>query len=314
MSSNRRNFLQTTLGLTAAASLSKSQGAKAETHKLPFPISCNQYTWFTFFRREGRDWKADLNVSMAEYAKSGFKAFEPTFESVEEVEKLAQIVKKYGIVVPSFYVNSVMHDADEAKKSLDRALGIARSAQKLLGTKIVVTNPSPINWNGPQVKNDSQLVEQAKNLNQLGGALRKMSMTLSYHTHDMEMKNGAREFHHMMLNTDPANVTFCMDAHWIYRGSGNSELAVFDVLKLYGKRITEMHIRQSKDGVWLEAFQPTGDIDYNRVAAELKEMGITPHLVMEQCLEKQSPNELTAIAAHQQDLAAAKETFGVLMS
>ncbi len=250
---------------------------------------------------------------MAEYAKSGFKAFEPSFESVEEVEKLAPIVKKYGIVVPSFYVNSVLHDTYEAKKSLDKALEIAKTAKKLLNTKIVVTNPSPIAWNGPEVKDDAQLVEQAKNLNQLGQELRKMGMTLSYHTHDMEMRAGAREFHHMMLNTEPANVSFCMDVHWIYRGSGNSQLAVFDVLKLYGKRITEMHIRQSRDGIWLESFQPTGDIDYNRVAVELKNMGITPHLVMEQCLEKESTNEQTAIDAHRQDLAQARETFNTLM-
>ena len=313
MPNNRRHFLQSTLGLTAAASLGFAATSAAEAKKLPFPISCNQYTWFTFFRREGRDWKADLDASLGEYVKSGFKAFEPTFESVQEVEKLAPLVKKYGLVVPSFYVNSVLHDSAEAKKSLDRALDIAKAAKKLLDTKIVVTNPSPINWNGPQVKDDAQLVEQAKNLDQLGQELRKMGMTLAYHTHDMEMRAGAREFHHMMLNTDPANVTFCMDVHWIYRGSGNSQLAVFDVLKLYGKRITELHIRQSKDGIWMEVFEDYGDIDYNRVAAELKKLGITPHLVMEQCLEKESQHTHTAIEAHQQDLGQAKETFKVLM-
>jgi len=309
MSSNRRHFLQGTLGLTAAATLGFPELFAAEVQKLPFPISCNQYTWFTFFRREGRDWKADLDASLAEYAKSGFKAFEPSFESVEEVEKLAPLAKKHGLVVPSFYVNSVLHDAAEAKKSLDKALAIAKTAKKLLNTKIVVTNPSPVAWNGPENKTDAQLTEQAKNLDLLGQELRKMGMTLSYHTHDIEMRAGAREFHHMMLNTDPANVTFCMDVHWIYRGSGSSQLAVFDVLKLYGKRITELHIRQSRGGVWLESFQPTGDIDYHRLAAELKKMGITPHLVMEQCLEKESPNELTAIVAHQQDLLQSKETF-----
>ncbi len=312
MPSNRRHFLQSTLGL--AASLNLPDAGAEKKPKLPFPISCNQYSWFTFFRRDGRDWKADLDVSIGEYVKSGFQAFEPSFESVEEVEKLAPVVKKYGVVVPSLYVNSVLHDADEAKKSLGKALDIAKSAKKLLGTKIVVTNPSPLNWNGPELKSDPQLVEQAKNLDFLGQELRKLGMTLSYHTHDMEMRAGAREFHHMMQNTDPANVTFCMDVHWIYRGSGNSQLAVFDVLKLYGKRITEMHIRQSKDGIWTEVFEEKGDIDYGRLANELNKMGIRPHIVMEQCLEKQSPDNHNAIDAHRQDLTRVRETFKILMN
>ena len=312
MTSKRRQFLQSTLGLTAAFSVFSSQKAKAGTKKLPYPISCNQYTWFTFFRRAGKEWSADLDYSLGEFAKSGIEALEPSFEKPTDVERMAPLLKKYGILVPSFYVNSTLHDAGVAQQSLDTVLAIAKATQGI-GAKMVVTNPSPTNWNDGRVKNAAELVEQAKNLDYLGAELRKMNLTLAYHTHDMEMKAGAREFHHMMLNTDPANVTFCMDVHWIFRGSENSELAVFDVLKLYGSRITELHIRQSKDGVWLETFQPTGDIDYNRLAVELKKRKITPHLVIEQCLEKGSPDNLTVVEAHQRDLATVKETFKGLM-
>jgi len=83
-----------------------------------------------------------------------------------------------------------------------------------------------------------------------------MGLTLSYHNHDIELRNAAREFHHMMVGTDPAYVTLCLDAHWIYRGAGNSAVALFDVLKLYGPRITELHLRQSKDNIWTETFRP----------------------------------------------------------
>jgi inosose dehydratase len=306
MRSNRRQFLNSALALTTTASLSSLQHVSAK--KLPFPISCNQYTWFTFFNREGRDWSADLDASLAEYVKSGFQAFEPSFTDVKEVHRLAPLLKKHNLTLPSFYVNSTLHQAGEAQKSIDSVLAIAKAAQPL-GAKIVVTNPSPIRWGGPENKNDTELTEQAKNLDRLGAALRKMGMKLSYHTHDIELRAGAREFHHMLLATDPENVTFCMDVHWVYRGSGNSELAVFDVLKLYGERITELHLRQSKDGVWLETFQPEGDIDYPRLVNELKNKGVKPHLVVEQCLEEKSPHVLTTVEAHQRDLAAVKQTF-----
>ncbi|MPR32272.1 sugar phosphate isomerase/epimerase family protein [Salmonirosea aquatica] len=310
MRSNRRQFLNSALALTTTASLSSLQHVSAK--KLHFPISCNQYTWFTFFNREGREWGANLDASLAEYVKSGFQAFEPSFTNLEEVIKLGPLLKKYNLALPSFYVNSTLHRADEAQKSIDTVLAIAKAAQPL-GAKIVVTNPSPIRWGGPENKNDAELTEQARNLDRLGAALRKIGMTLSYHTHDIELRAGAREFHHMLLATDPENVTFCMDVHWVYRGSGNSELAVFDVLKLYGERITELHLRQSKNGVWLETFQPEGDIDYPRLVQELKNKGVTPHLVVEQCLEEKSPHVLTTVEAHQRDLAAVKQTFRALI-
>jgi len=311
MRSNRRQFLNSALALTTTASLSSLQNVSAK--KLPYPISCNQYTWFTFFNREGRDWSADLDASLAEYVKSGFQAFEPSFGSLEEVIKLGPLLKKYNLALPSFYVNSTLHRAEEAQQSMDTVLAIAKAAQPL-GAKIVVTNPSPIRWGGPENKNDTELTEQARNLDRLGAALRRMGMTLSYHTHDIELRAGAREFHHMLLATDPANVTFCMDVHWVYRGSGNSELAVFDVLKLYGERITELHLRQSQNGIWQEIFQPEGDIDYPRLVAELKKIGVKPHLVIEQCLEEKSPHVLTTVEAHQRDLAAVKQTFGPLIN
>ena len=305
MEFNRRQFLGGVAGLTGTALLS------ASIAKVPFPISCNQYTWFTFFRRDGRDWNADLDASLAEFSQSGFQAFEPSFTSPEEVQKLAPLLKKHTLQLPSFYVNSVLHENSEAEKSINTVLAIAKVA-KPLGAKIVVTNPSPIRWGGPENKNDAQLAEQALNLEKLGAALRAMGMTLSYHTHDIELRAAAREFHHMLLATDPRHVTFCMDVHWVYRGAGNSEIAVFDVLKLYGKRISELHIRQSVEGVWSETFGP-GDIDYPRLVNELKKLGVSPHLVVEQCLEAQSPHVLTAVEAHRRDLEAVRQIFAPLL-
>jgi len=112
----------------------------------------------------------------------------------------------------------------------------------------------------------------------------------------------------MMLATDPDNVTLCLDAHWIYRGAGNSQVALFDVVKLYGPRISELHLRQSSGGVWTEAFSD-GDIDYRRLAKELVALGVKPHLVLEQAVEKDSPNTLGAVEAHRQGRRYAEEVF-----
>ena len=77
----------------------------------------------------------------------------------------------------------------------------------------------------------------------------------------------------MLLATDPKNVSLCLDVHWVYRGSGNSQVALFDIVKLYGKRIAELHLRQSKGGIWQETFTE-GDIDYPRLVQMLDGLGV----------------------------------------
>ena len=120
---------------------------------------------------------------------------------------------------------------------------------------------------------------------------------LAYHNHDIELRNAAREFHHMMLATDPKNVSLCLDAHWVYRGSGNSAVALFDVLKLYGPRISELHLRQSQGGVWTETMCD-GDIDYRAWPGHLLDIGVQPHLVLEQAPEKGTPKTMDAVESH----------------
>lgn len=294
MPTNRRQFLENMTGLGGAALLA-GLPAKEVLAAPSMPVSCNVYTWLTFFNREGRDWNADLDRSLQEYAQSGLTAFEPSFYEAAQVTALAPLLKKYKLAMPSVYIGSALHKADEAEQSM-RTFQAIVDAIRPLGTKIVVTNPNPIRWGGPENKTDAELALQAKNLDALGAALRKKGMALAYHNHDVELRAGAREFHHMLASTNPQNVKFCFDVHWVYRGCGNSQVAVFDVLKLYGKRVVELHIRQSVDGVWSEVFGE-GDIDYARFAAGLKNLGIRPHLVLEQCLEEKSAKTLSAAEA-----------------
>lgn len=302
---NRRHFLNTLAVSAGAAFLPEISFAKNVA--LPFPISCNQYSWLTFYAREGRDWGANPDTSLAEFASTGLKAYEPAFTHADEVGKLLPVLTKYQLVMPSVYVNTSLHQAEEANRSIESVLAIA-DALKTADTKIIVTNPNPIKWGSEENKSDEQLAEQAKNLDKLGSELKKRGMTLAYHTHDIELRAAAREFHHMLLTTDPKNVSLCLDVHWIYRGSGNSQVALFDIVKLYGKRIVEMHLRQSKLGIWQETFT-YGDIDYVHLVEALNAMNVRPHLVLEQCLEKTSPNTMNGVEAHKTDLFMVKKIF-----
>ena len=56
-------------------------------------------------------------------------------------------------------------------------------------------------------------------------------------------------------------------------------------IRAAGDRLIDMHLRNSKQGVWMEDFGP-GDLDYQPVAAYLHEIKFTGYLVVELAYEK----------------------------
>jgi inosose dehydratase len=307
----RRRFLKDA-GLVSGAAVIGARAARAAKGKESptLHLAANQYPWLTFYRREGRDFNASLDDGLAQVAASGLDGYEPLVNSPQEIDQLGPLLKKHGLEMRSLYVNSTLHAPADVEKSTPHVLAIADKARDV-GTRVIVTNPNPIRWGGDEAKTDEQLRVQAAALDALGQKLAAMKLTLAYHNHDAELRNAAREFHHMMVGTDPKYVTLCLDAHWIYRGSGNSVVALFDILKLYGGRVSELHLRQSVDGVWTESFGP-GDIDYAAVARHLLEIGVKPHLVLEQAVEEDTPRKMDPVEAHRQGAAYARRVFDSL--
>jgi inosose dehydratase len=266
--------------------------------------------WQVFWGRDGKDLGADRDGALAEVRESGLDGFEPSFGSVDEVDRLLPMLRRHELEMRSFYVNSTLHEPDGVDRSVEEIIRLARAARHG-GARIVVTNPSPIQWGGAANKSDVQLRCQALALNRLGGRLKELGMRLAYHNHDIELREAGREFHHMMVGTDPELVGLCLDAHWVYRGAGNSVVALEDVVKLYGTRVCELHVRQSKEQVWTEVFGD-GDIDYGGLVRLLGEAGIKPHVVLEQAIEAASPHTLDVVDAHRLSVGYARRVFAPL--
>lgn len=280
------------LTLLAASSLPARSAEKVEQH-----IATNSYPWTTFYGREKADFPGHSDGLLGQVSEAGFQGYEPCINRADELKTMAPFLKKHQLEMRSLYTNSTLHDAAKIQQSMEHVLGVAR-AGKPLGLKIIVTNPSPIRWGSKDAKTDAQLKRQAAALNELGTTLAQEGVTLAYHNHDMELDHGAREFHHMLTGTSPEAVKFCLDSHWIYRGCGNSEVALFDTVTHYHERVVELHLRQSEKGVWKEAFTMEGDIDHRRLFDVLQQKGISPHLVLEQAVENKSPQTMNAKSAH----------------
>jgi inosose dehydratase len=307
MSTDRRGFLS--LAALGAGALATG-AARARAAGRPLPLACSQYSWDVFYRREGKALGEHWDEALAEMASAGFTGLEPLVESPADLATLGPLVRKHGLEMRSLYVNSVLHEPDRVDASVAEVLAVARAARPL-GTGIVVTNPSPIRWGGPENKTDAQLVTQSAALDRLGGELAGLGMRLAYHNHDAELRLAARELHHMLAGTDPRHVHFCLDAHWVFRGAGDSRVALFDVLRLYADRVVEIHVRQSHRGVWSETLGE-GDVDYPRLVRELVERGRRPHVVLEAAVESGTPSTMGVVEAHRRSVEYARRVLAPL--
>jgi len=311
MEQNRRSFLKMITLASGATILSRNGYPESPVKTSANDIACQQYTWYSYFLRENKNWMENPETSLEAFLSTGLRGYEPSFGGPEEVSVLNRQLEQLGIGHKSMYVNSVLHEPLIVEENIAQILTIAREAVKA-GITILVTNPTPLDWNGKDNKTDDQLKTQAIALNHLGEKLKAIGVTLAYHNHDAEMRESAREFHHMLTSTDPAVVKLCLDAHWIYRGSGNSQVALFDIVEMYANRIVEVHIRQSHDGIWSEVFEE-GDIDYSRLVTVLKNKKLKPHLVLEQAAENGTPHTMDAVAAISRSLENTRLVFKVLL-
>jgi len=269
-------------------------------------ISTQAYVWHQIYAAKKQDLFEHLDEVLAWVSAAGIDGFETWFHLPQQVEMIRPLLRRHGVRMPSMYAGGKMHEADW-KPAVETILSKARAAQTL-GVKIVAVNPDPIAWGKPLDKTDDQLKTQAEALSVLGEKLKSEGLSLAYHMHDAELRCGARELHHMMQGTDPQLVGMCMDTHWIYRGAGNSQVALYDMVKMYLPRVRSLHLRQSIKGVWSETFGD-GDIDYRTLAALLKEANFDGPLVLEQCQETGTPQELDPTERHRRSCAYARQVF-----
>lgn len=175
--------------------------------------------------------------------------------------------------MPSVYVGGGMHEESLAEKTLAQALEIGALCQPF-GCKAIVNNPNPKPAEGR--KTDDELAVQAKSLNRVGHALQSAGYELRVHHHIPQLLENAREWRHILHNTDPRYVALCLDLDWVHQGG----FKPLDLLREAGSRVHEIHVRNSRNKLWLESFED-GDIDYRQIAAYLEEQKRQPLVVVE---------------------------------
>jgi len=207
--------------------------------------------------------------------KAGFHnvEFNPAFCAPDLRGRVLAGLRSNALSMPSVYVGGGMHTKALARQTTKLALEIGGIC-KPFGCTGIVNNADP----KPQhaQKTDQELAVQAESMNQLGRVLNENGFQLRVHNHTPEMVDNAREWRYMLRNTDSKYVTFCLDLDWVHQGG----LDPLELLREAGKRVTEIHVRNSKDKLWLESVED-GDIDYRKIAEFLNREEVNPLVVVE---------------------------------
>jgi len=279
----RREMLSGMAKLAGATLLSRrlllGGNATSAAHYAP-KLSVEVYIWTQQLASEKKTLAEGVDEVLASFHGAGYRRVElnQDFFKPELRERTLALLAKYKLAPETIYAGTTLHEAAAAEKSVKESVELARLL-KPHGTRIIVTNPSP--KPNHATKTDEELGTQAKYVDQLGAELHQQGITLALHHHTPELVDNAREWRYLLQHTNPRRVYCCVDVHWAYRGG--QEVMTF--IRETGDRLVELHLRNSKQGVWMEDYGP-GDIDYQKVADYLRGIGFTGYLVVELAYEK----------------------------
>lgn len=254
--------------LAASALASRAAGHRSR-------ISAEGYIFEQYAERQKKPLKDVIGEVFPMLREAGFHNVElnPSFFAPDLRDQVLSAVRSNGLAMPSVYAGGGMHTKALAEQTTKLALQVAGIC-KPFGCTAVVTNADP--KPGHARKTDDELAVEAESFDNLGRVLAENGFQLRVHNHTPEMADDAREWRYILQHTDPKLVSFCVDVDWVHQGG----LDPLQLLREAGRRVTEIHVRNSKNNLWLEAVGP-GDIDYKAVAALLKDEGAKPLIVVE---------------------------------
>jgi sugar phosphate isomerase/epimerase len=161
-----------------------------------------------------------------------------------------------------------------------------------LGAKHMILSGAP-------AADPDQLKRKIDALNAAGRFARSAGITAAYHNHWWEFESKIGEIEALYTETDPALVSFVLDAGHAYHGGAN----VPEFIRAHSSRIIGFHLRDFKDGHYVLLGQ--GTFPLAQVAAVLKQIKWKGWVENEEEREDHSHTGLKVIAPAYKAMMAA---------
>lgn len=267
-------------------------------------VATQMFVWGQVYGKAGKAVDENLDEIFGYISQAGYDGVEGGLSwtpDQKRADQLRQLLDKHSLRLPSLYHGGVYHERDEAEKTIEDTIRLAQFASQI-GCPAVNVNPASIG----REKTDDELRIQGEYLNRMGAALKEIGMSFYIHNHTPAIINNARELRADCEYTDPELVGLCLDTHWVYR-AGVDPLSL---MKEYPNRIKSLHIRNSRDGIWMESFGE-GDIDHIAMKQVLQGIGYDGWLIVELAYEQDT--KLTRSLPENSKLSReyVKKIFGV---
>jgi sugar phosphate isomerase/epimerase len=238
-------------------------------------FSVEVYIWLQLLNCQHRSLSDGLPEIFSSAKAAGFRNIELTdvFFTPDLSARSLSLLQANQLRTPSVYVHGAMHEMTAGAETEQRALSVLALA-KPAGCRAIVCNPEP---KAAGEKTDQELDTQAMLVNRLGRKLSAEGANLRLHNHKVELHANAREWRYMLNHTDPKVVSICLDIDWV-KQAGYEPM---DLLREADSRVSEIHIRSSRNLVWQESVEGGGDVDYKPIATFLKKQRLEPLVVVE---------------------------------
>jgi sugar phosphate isomerase/epimerase len=300
MQSTRRNFLRSA-ALSAAALAARpalTLGADDPPPPPKYKIGTQLYSWAAFYERNQQSVTDHLDDVMAAARDCGYDYLECPL-NVENPEKntdLAWKLKAKGFALTSIYLSGTFHETATAVANVYRYLEAAKAAYEA-GFTILTCSPKSIGRD----KKPAELSTQVTALRRLGEGMAKFGMRLAIHNQPTDARRGGWEYQYNFRQSPGKVVGFCLDVGTLFKGG----VLPMDALKENSSRLVSWHLRQCREGVWLEELTQ-GDIDYEAVIAHAKQYRLPPLYTVALQLDKETKVTRSVIENHKRSRAYLK--------
>lgn len=256
----RRDFLKVAAAMAAGGTAFAQKGKRVH-------LGCQTNAWPI----NPRDFSTFLAV-LQKVKGYGYDGFETAFANVQgqfdnATEAKAKI-DAYKLQFFGVHIFLRQYDKETHVASAEMYERIAAGGAKLGAQRLILSgSPAP---------DDAERRKKADGLNRAGAFAAKLGMGLAYHNHGPEFQNNGAEIEYLIRETNPAHVSFLLDAGHAFRAG--ADIPAF-VRKHY-QRLAGMHLRDTKDGK--EAPLGTGDFPLQALAVAIRETGWKGWLINEE--------------------------------
>lgn len=238
-------------------------------------LAVQAYVWQQALARDKRTIAEGVGDVVASLAEAGYHRAEltSTFFTPELAPRTLELLEKHSLKLDVVYNGGDMHEGGAAARTIEDTLALV---ERVKPARIAAVSFNANPKKGRERKTDAELEIQTRAIGGLGRRLRGMGLRLLVHEHAPELAENAREWRHMLHGTDARDVGICLDVDWVRRGG----LEPMTLLEEAGDRVGDLHLRNSRGGVWLEELAD-GDVDYTKVAGYLRRRAYRGWLVVE---------------------------------